>query len=201
MPIPKAAVDKLIADAKKSGRELPSAIRFYAQSVGAGVTGNKEEFNKTEFTEKDFSEEELVAIRTAVQNAKAAGRTYISYEDYPTAAPQFEDSESILGEVKMLMDDPARSAMFTLGLANFDKDGVVTDTYDFAASPERKIKPMELFDAVAGSIFGNNRRAGFNLIGNLSGLRAGTGRPIRIKTQPVNETIIDAVDKSLQGQP
>jgi hypothetical protein len=134
------------------------------------------------FSEKDLSDDELNAVRHAIKNARKDGRDYIRYGDYGTKEPWHKDADSIIGEIDMLFDDPARSAMYTLGMAKFDENGTVYDTYDFGAAPDVKIRE-NLPEALHSVLAGNNPRAVFNLIGNAVGLRSGKGRKVEIKTQ------------------
>ena len=166
-------------------KPLPSAVRFYLRSTVGSLMGDQQS-EQAPFTEKDMTAEELAALRIAITNAKKDGRNFISYEDYPTKSAWWENRDSVLGELDALMADPARSAMFSLGMARFDENGNIYDSYDFAASPKQKITFREAAKAVM-SEQGNNPRAVFNLIGNMAGLRSGTGRPIKISTRQSNE--------------
>ena len=156
-------------------RKAPSAVSWYARAVLGQILGGE---TKQTFTHADLNDEELQAVRVAINNARGDGRDYISYEDYPTKEKFWTDAESIVGELDMLMSDPARSAMFTLGTAKFDDEGVVYDMYDFGGKKDQKVPLSSVPDAISSP----NRRSVFNLIGNAVGLRSGAGRPVRIET-------------------
>ena len=155
----------------------PSAIEFYIRATLGSVMGDAQGQQKP-FTEKDLTKDELAAVRAAVEKAKGEGRAYIQYGDYPTKRDWAKDASNIIEEIDWLFEDPARSAMFTLGMANFDEEGTVTDTYDFGAAVGVKAKGKHIIQALSSG----NPRAIFNLIGNVSGLRSGTGRKIQINT-------------------
>lgn len=162
---------------------IPSAVEFFTRAVFSRGLG----LDDPVFTEKDFSPAELDALRTAKANAEAAGRNYIAYEDYVTArTPNNAADPTMLGsnatnifQELALMADPARSAKFTLGRAGFEGD-VISDTYDFHGDPEIQVTPDVLQQAFGEVLNDPNPRALFNLIGNLAGLREGTGPSVNV---------------------
>ena len=166
---------------RKEGEVLPAAMQFYLRALMQKIMGGEPPV----FTEKDFTEKELNAIRAAVENvAGQENPNVIGYGDYPTKENPFKKADSILGELAMIMNDPARSVQFALGMANVN-NGVVTDQYNFGAPPEVSIG--EVLAAIPKAYASNNPRAPLNLLGNLMGLRSGTGPQVRINLNQLAE--------------
>lgn len=91
--------------------------------------------SKRPITEKNFTEEELAQLKSAADKAKKAGRSYITYNDYP--------SELLINKVEQFSKEQAMPQ--TVGRARLEKekDGktLVTDVYDFINSVrERDVK-------------------------------------------------------------
>ena len=99
----------------------------------AGVPAHQRTFlttlagSKRPITEKDFSKEELAQLKSAADKARRAGRSYITYEDYP--------NELLINKVEQFSAEQAMSQ--TVGRARLQqKNGKtkVTDVYDFINS-------------------------------------------------------------------
>jgi len=164
--------------------KLPAALELYLRSVAAQIFGGE----TPSFSEKDFSEEELDALRIARDNAIAAGRTFIKFDDFPTPQPPDNTidpnmlgsrASNIFEELDLLFTDPARSAMFAIGRANFEGD-TLTDQFNFHAPPDAVITPGVLSEAFTAALADPNPRAMLNLIGNVVGLRDNAGPRINI---------------------
>lgn len=162
---------------------MPAALRLYLNAIANQIFGGGEPIA---FSEADFSKEELAALHAAMQTATAAGRTSIQFGDYPTQRPPVNPeghlesrASNIFEELDLIFTDPARSAMFAIGRANF-ADGVITDQYNFHAPPELEITPDVLVEVFKDLVVTKNPRGLFNFIGNAVGLRNNAGPEVRI---------------------
>lgn len=164
-----------------SESKMPAALSFYLRALSHQVLGGDSE--PTPFTERDLSGPEIDALKAAVAHALAGDRPdVLRYDDYPTKLPWHQNGSGIFEEMAMIMNDPARSMMFSLGMAKIN-EGVITDQYDFGAPPE--LSTSTALGQIPNANASNNPRAMFNLIGNTLGLRSGTGRPVRIDLNAV----------------
>lgn len=112
--------------------KLPAAARLFLRGVAGGIFGDNA--SETPFTEQDFSQQEIDSLRVAITNALQDGRSYIRPADYPTQETAF-NTDNPVAEIDQVFDDPARSALMSVGRANFDAEGTITDTYDFKGFP------------------------------------------------------------------
>jgi hypothetical protein len=166
---------------KVAGKKAPAAVRIFADAVTSKLLGNDPK--SKEYSAEDFTPQEMEAIRQAIQTAQSEGRKYIGYGDYPTKYDKYaDDSLTIFDELYKLYTDPGRSAMLTLGMANFDDQGVVHDTYDFAAAPDQHLKGVDIMQALTDILTKPGGTKLGNFVGNVVGLRDGTGTPFVIKT-------------------
>lgn len=181
---------------KKAAEEwskLPSAVRLYLRATGEAAFGGGDG-EETPFTEEDFSDEELAALQIAAENALARGSTTIEYNDYPVKDGFHKDGDNIIDELQKMIDDPARSVMFTLGTAKITPEGTIEDKYDFAGSKDADISLGD----IGGAITSPNPRAIFNLIGNAVGLRAGTGREVKVRIGDEYGKAVSELEKQKQ---
>lgn len=96
----------------------------------AGVPAQQRTFlttlagSKRPITEKNFTEEELAQLKSAADKAKKAGRSYITYDDYP--------NELLINKVEQFSKEQAMPQ--TVGRANLREEKgrtKVSDIYDF----------------------------------------------------------------------
>ena len=175
-----------IGELKKYRDELPSAMKMFINEVGGSMLGSDRQ-SQPPITETDFSPEELEAIMAAMDNAMKDGRKNISYNDYPTKEPFWVNASSLLGEIGKIKDDPARSAMLSLGSAGINDQGQITDTYDFGVQNPDDYSKMDIVKALVNSFANGNPRSPLNVLGNVSGLTSGKGRQVLINTQSRQE--------------
>lgn len=119
----------------------------------AGVPAQQRTFlttlagSKRPITEKNFTEEELTQLKSAADKAKKAGRSYITYDDYP--------NELLINKVEQFSKEQAMPQ--TVGRANLREEKGrtnVSDIYDFYNSvraPEiKRYKDIEKKEGKSG---------------------------------------------------
>lgn len=121
----KALKDNAPSDVSTSEANIPLKMGANVRSFVNDISG----INK-DITEKDFSKDELEALREAVKNAKADGRSNIKYDDYKTSAKNQDifGTEKGAAFAKKMLNDPKYSMKTTLGRANIEIDDKTGDT-------------------------------------------------------------------------
>ena len=156
----KAAPESPITKAVSStfiSRIIPQHARFLFNYV----TGNH-----GPITEADVTPEVQQVLKTAVANAKKAGRSWVSYDDYPNLANGISARElatwgsnkkqaarytkNVGGVMNIIMDsfDPVMAASMSMGKFSFhEREGklIITDQYDLVTS---KSKTDDLFSII-----------------------------------------------------
>lgn len=181
------------------GRRIGEGVLSLAERSmrAAGVPAQQRTFlttlagSKRPITEKNFTEEELAQLKSAADKAKKAGRSYITYEDYP--------NELLINKVEQFSKEQAMPQ--TVGRANLRKDKdktLVTDVYDFLNSvrePEvKRYKDIEkkegktgVAKAVAKEAYEDYEKEGLKAALNRLPSRLGNafigedGRPVEIR--------------------
>ena len=132
-PAPKAVTKPLTPKQEESfGRRLFEGSLSLAERGmrAAGVPAQQRTFlttlagSKRPITEKNFTEEELAQLKSAADKAKKAGRSYITYDDYP--------NELLINKVEQFSKEQAMPQ--TVGRANLREEKgrtKVSDIYDF----------------------------------------------------------------------
>lgn len=155
-PAPKAVTKPLTPKQEESfGRRLgEGALSLVERGMrAAGVPAQQRTFlttlagSKRPITEKNFTEEELAQLKSAADKAKKAGRSYITYDDYP--------NELLINKVEQFSKEQAMPQ--TVGRANLREDKgrtKVSDIYDFYNSvraPEiKRYKDIEKKEGKSG---------------------------------------------------
>lgn len=159
-PAPKAevkAVTKPLSPKQEEsfGRRLgEGALSLVERGMrAAGVPAQQRTFlttlagSKRPITEKNFTEEELAQLKSAADKAKKAGRSYITYDDYP--------NELLINKVEQFSKEQAMPQ--TVGRANLREEKgrtKVSDIYDFYNSvraPEvKRYKDIEKKEGKSG---------------------------------------------------
>ena len=137
-----------------------------------------------DFNISNIGEQEKDVLRTAVNNAKRAGRSFIKYEDYPPLADgmspaKHRKSGRLSEETTAVMarrsfEDPVYAMYTLLGVFNFKEteDGgfTIDDEYNFDRSKTRKdYKPTDKFGEaiVKGQEISENETLSFNVSGTI----------------------------------
>lgn len=155
-PVPKAVTKPLTPKQEESfGRRLFEGSLSLAERGmrAAGVPAQQRTFlttlagSKRPITEKNFTEEELAQLKSAADKAKKAGRSYITYDDYP--------NELLINKVEQFSKEQAMPQ--TVGRANLREEKgrtKVSDIYDFYNSvraPEvKRYKDIEKKEGKSG---------------------------------------------------
>ena len=155
-PAPKAVTKPLTPKQEESfGRRLFEGSLSLAERGmrAAGVPAQQRTFlttlagSKRPITEKNFTEEELAQLKSAADKAKKAGRSYITYDDYP--------NELLINKVEQFSKEQAMPQ--TVGRANLREEKgrtKVSDIYDFYNSvraPEvKRYKDIEKKEGKSG---------------------------------------------------
>ena len=159
-PAPKAevkAVTKPLSPKQEEsfGRRLgEGALDLVERGMrAAGVPAQQRTFlttlagSKRPITEKNLTEEELAQLKSAADKAKKAGRSYITYDDYP--------NELLINKVEQFSKEQAMPQ--TVGRANLREEKgrtKVSDIYDFYNSvraPEvKRYKDIEKKEGKSG---------------------------------------------------
>ena len=155
-PAPKAVTKPLTPKQEESfGRRLFEGSLSLAERGmrAAGVPAQQRTFlttlagSKRPITEKNFTEEELAQLKSAADKARKAGRSYITYDDYP--------NELLINKVEQFSKEQAMPQ--TVGRANLREEKgrtKVSDIYDFYNSvraPEvKRYKDIEKKEGKSG---------------------------------------------------
>lgn len=120
--------DKKKAEERDTGNwfknALTSILPVNAVAMGQSLMGSTDPIS-----EKFFNDEELDYMRTVIETAKADGRNYVTYDDYPTEenVDKADDISHFTG--------PSSKVRTTLGQFNFKDTGdggyTIDDQYDF----------------------------------------------------------------------
>ena len=133
---------------------IPENLRTYASfKAGNAVTDLLGiDIQASDIDVANFGEDQKEVLRQTVSNARADGRNYITYEDYPPMATGDKPHEyyrgareerSNLDLIRESFSDPVFEMFTTLGVFNFkdQPDGgfeILADAYDFNASKSPK---------------------------------------------------------------
>ncbi|MCA9339468.1 MAG: hypothetical protein KDA17_00990 [Candidatus Saccharibacteria bacterium] len=165
---------------------VPTNIRTFL----ATLFGSKEDV-----TEQDFTAKELSTLRTRIENkiAKTGQKSgVIGYGEYSsdgaTSKYYSEDGSTSLFDIVIgSFSDVETRLETTLGVAKYEKlsngDIVITDEYDFAATPEQVAKAKQANGGALGTVVSGLKYSGvtgaLNAAGNLMAPK-GQGRKVRI---------------------
>ena len=166
--------DEITSEAAALPKAAPAALRAFTSTIRG---------NTSTITEDFFRQDELAIIKRAAEEALTSGRTDITYSDFGASDPW---STGTRGAFQALTET-GKSLAFTFGTAQVsqDKEGniIVTDRYDFGATPEQIKKYRESPTATAGLLWKGIVENGLlgvgNVLGNLAAAE-GEGREVRI---------------------
>jgi len=169
----------------------PNAVAYALYRLGNPITSAlgvdpSDPVRLPDFNISNIGKEEKDVLRTAVENARKDGRSFIKYEDYPPLADGMSPAthrksgrlkkESSAVMLRRSLADPVYAMYTLLGVFNFKNtnDGgfTVNDKYDFDASKTKKgYKPTDDFGkaVVKGQDITKNETLSFNVSGSISG--------------------------------
>jgi len=165
----------------------PEKLQFLTDLAGGEDT----------ITENTLSPEQLEVLKVAVNNAKAAGRNYVDYKDYPgeeDAGIYWKKKDEKKGADKVFGTDDSVALKRLLGKFSFEEDEngevMISDQYNFNKEASDPTSLSETYDKMTdkdATGFGRIRA-----VGEYLGSNEGEGSKSRIKLDNLTTTPSDS---------